>query len=351
MADDPSPHPPLFEFFTWFGEHWPLALTIFAICFSVSAIYLYFIRQKATSRREPWRNIWFVFFLSATLSVLIAFVLNYYIVINVFYDMILDGNNNPYDLTPNWGDVLSASLMAPVTEEPAKLLPVVMFYYLTTGIPAFREYFQEPIRAKQGIVLGMAAGLGFATNENVLYVLQVYYLFEGHVYYGAMGAASTFILRSFSSSLLHAAASGFAGYGFIKYKLEGDHEFFLKMFGFAMFLHGFYNFMASVNAFLGFSVVLILSVFMIVYISEKIYYEEVKNGEYVPPEATISPAYMLGLPPRAQPREQPRERIRGGTGSRYERVQEPVPNICPQCKKFMGKLDYCIFCGYKGNQW
>jgi len=346
MADNPSPHPPLFDFFRWFGEHWPLAITIFAISFSVSVVYLYLIRQKETSHREPWRNIMFVFFISATLSVLLAFILNYYIVINVFYDMILDGNNNPYDLTPNWGDVLSASLMAPVTEEPAKLLPVVMFYYLTTRIPAFQEYFKEPSRAKQGIVLGIAAGLGFATNENVLYVLRVYYLFGGHFQYGVMGATSTFIIRSFSSSLLHAAATGFSGYGFIKYKLEGDRVFFFKMLGFAMLLHGFYNFMASVNPFLGFSVVLILSVFMITYIAEKIYYEEVRTGEYVPPKTKISVAYLVDHPLRTG---RPPTEDGFGTTNPYERATKMSSNICPHCKKFMGRLDYCVFCGYKGK--
>ena len=346
MADEPAPHPPIFEFFTWFGENWPLPVGIFIICFCVSAIYLYFVRQKETSHREPWRNIMFVFFVSATLSVLLAFIFNYYIVIHVFYDLILDGNNNPYDLTPNWGDVLAASLMAPVTEEPAKLLPVVLFYYLTTKSKYFRERFSEPTRVKQGIVLGIAAGLGFATNENVLYVLRVYYIFEGYYSYGVMGATSTFIVRSFSSSLLHAAATGFSGYGFMKYKLEGDKVFFLKMLGLAMFIHGFYNFMASVNPFLGFSVVLLLSVFMITYVAEKIYHEEKRAGEYVAPKAKISAAYLFTPPPPPPHMGEGRSGV--GPARRFpgERPGDHTSHICPQCKKFMGQLEYCVFCGY-----
>lgn len=63
------------------------------------------------------------------------------------------------DLGPNpWRTVL----LAPLLEEPAKLLAVVLLAY------RHRE-FNEPM---DGIVYGTAAALGFASVENVMYVLD-----------------------------------------------------------------------------------------------------------------------------------------------------------------------------------
>ncbi len=90
-------------------------------------------------------------------------------------------------LTVQAVDGLGAVVVAPLLEEPAKLLAVLLVAYR-------RPAFNEPM---DGIVYGTAAALGFASLENVLYVLGALGRSEGH-------AQSLLVLRALLSVPGHA---------------------------------------------------------------------------------------------------------------------------------------------------
>ncbi|MEE9267859.1 MAG: PrsW family glutamic-type intramembrane protease [Thermoplasmata archaeon] len=93
---------------------------------------------------------------------------------------------------------------------------------------------------EDGVVYGAAAGLGFAATENVAY---------GAVAFAAAGLGASLILigvRSFSSALLHAAATGTFGYGVAVNKL-GSGKTLLPFYLLAVLMHGTYNFFAGLG--------------------------------------------------------------------------------------------------------
>ncbi len=107
--------------------------------------------------------------------------------------------------------------IAPVTEETLK--------YLGTSLGARRSRaFDEPV---DGIIYGVTVGLGFAAAESVDYLTQA---IEG---VGPLGTpigfctagvdclVQTAFLRGMGSAVLHAAASGIAGYGLTRRVLDG----------------------------------------------------------------------------------------------------------------------------------
>lgn len=84
---------------------------------------------------------------------------------------------------------VSAVINAPITEELAKAVPVlVAFIFL-------RKYFDGPI---DGIVLAALAGAGFAYTENIQYFTNT--TLEG----GILGGAFNFFIRGVMSPLTHA---------------------------------------------------------------------------------------------------------------------------------------------------
>ena len=105
--------------------------------------------------------------------------------------------------------VLLAVVVAPITEETLK--------YLGTSIGARRNAaFNEPM---DGIVYGTTVGLGFAAVETIDYLINAYRGFGplgtpiGFCEAGAECFLITAFLRGVGSALLHATASGIAGYG------------------------------------------------------------------------------------------------------------------------------------------
>lgn len=113
-----------------------------------------------------------------------------------------------------------AFVVTGLVEESLKLF-VVMRY-------AFRKhYFNEVM---DGIVFTVAAGMGFACLENVLYVLGK--------------GISVGVLRAFTSVPMHGAASVIMGYyiGKAHFSIGGKRRFMvLKGFLLAVLFHGLYN--------------------------------------------------------------------------------------------------------------
>ena len=88
---------------------------------------------------------------------------------------------------------LSASLVAPIVEEPAKALCLLLLY-------RSREFDN----ATDGFVYGAAAGLGFGMSENFLY-------FASTVGEGVGAWVFTVIIRTLFTGLMHAAATSMVG--------------------------------------------------------------------------------------------------------------------------------------------
>jgi RsiW-degrading membrane proteinase PrsW (M82 family) len=116
----------------------------------------------------------------------------------------------------------SFALTAPL-EEAAKFLALLI------GVSIWRE-FDEPL---DGVIYGIAVGLGFASAENLLF--------------GAGGVSSVVLLqRGLTSTLGHVAFSGSLGY-FLGHAwfARGGARFGWGMAGFgsAVLLHGLYDFL------------------------------------------------------------------------------------------------------------
>lgn len=118
-------------------------------------------------------------------------------------------------------DVITSSVIAPVVEEAGKFLVVFLFVYR-------HAEFDEPV---DGIIYAMAAGLGFATIENIFYVL------EGGMAVGIMRA-----LLSVPGHVIYSCIWG-AALGIAKFRPKEQQAGIILtgLFG-AMLLHGIFNF-------------------------------------------------------------------------------------------------------------
>ena len=122
-------------------------------------------------------------------------------------------------------DYFDAFVRIALIEEFFKSLPIVFCVYRSRA-------FNEPM---DGIVYGVAVGLGFATAENVLYTL-------------AFGPPLLFA-RAFTSTLMHAALTGLLGYAFARRKFNGTSRIRVKgLFLAVVAFHGAYDLLLGWSA-------------------------------------------------------------------------------------------------------
>jgi len=187
----------------------------------VPSLY-YLVRTRNTERyaREPYLRLLAVFGYGAIAAVVVSLVLEILIIGNLarFQRLYLLGDTN----------FLAAVVVAPIVEEAAKAMGVVFVV----------GYFA---RAEDGLVYGVAAGLGFAATENLLY--EVSALEVGVVAYFA-----TALIRTISSTLLHASATGVTGLGLgrahaLKRPLALAFPYYLV----AVLMHSFFNLVAGLG--------------------------------------------------------------------------------------------------------
>lgn len=119
-----------------------------------------------------------------------------------------------------WNVAIHAFAIVALTEELCKF---VMLRFHAFRLPEFNEPFD-------GIVYATFVGLGFATAENVMYVLQ-----------GGVGVG---IVRMFTSVPAHYAFAVIMGYYVGKAKFEPQHRMLNMTRGvfYATFMHGAYDF-------------------------------------------------------------------------------------------------------------
>lgn len=178
------------------------AIVFFAYAPALALLWYFYHEDKLEP--EPKKYVMGTFFLGATLSVLIALLVEKILVPNI--------------LPPT---ILFLALTAGIVEEPAKALAIKL-----------------PYRAGQmdgimdGIVYGVAAGLGFAATENLLYGL-------------GYGIGVT-IVRGFLTPFAHATWSSIIGVGY-GLKAEGKIHSLTNYFALAILLHFIWDYYAFLS--------------------------------------------------------------------------------------------------------
>jgi len=195
-------------------------LGIVLVALVPSLYYLVRTRNSERYAREPYLRLLAVFGYGAISAVVVSLVL----------EIIIIGNLSRFERLYTLGDInfLGAVVVAPIVEEAAKAMGVVFVV----------GYFA---RAEDGLVYGVAAGLGFAATENLLY--EVSALEAGVIAYFA-----TALIRTISSTLLHASATGVTGLGLgrahaAKRPLALAFPYYLV----AVLMHSFFNLVAGLG--------------------------------------------------------------------------------------------------------
>lgn len=195
------------------------------IAFLPPIAWLVWVRNLEIREREPWREVAKMFVWGATLGVVLALVLSYgtFYFLEPWWQEKLDADASLFAFA-----VIAAVVVAPLAEEPAKAL----------GLTFLVDTTPEP---EDGLVYGAAVGLGFASTENLFYMLSAFE--QG-------GLASLLVvggIRSFASAFLHASASALVGYGFLR---TGNPIRRVAFLGLAILLHMTYNGLLSAEGIL-----------------------------------------------------------------------------------------------------
>ncbi len=194
-------------------------------------LYALYLRSRESHDREPLRAVLGAFVYGGTIGVAVA------IVLHLLFAFGYQQTGGPLDLTSG---PIAAVVIAPIVEELAKAL----------GLGGARRHMRE---LEDGIIYGAALGLGFAATENLVY--GVAGLLEG----GFGVAIGTVVLRTFSSMLLHAGASGLLGFGYGRMVVQGGVVWTLIPFYLAAVgLHALYNFLVGQEALLGLAVAIFM---------------------------------------------------------------------------------------------
>jgi RsiW-degrading membrane proteinase PrsW (M82 family) len=192
---------------------------IVLVAFLPSFIYLVRARNWERIGKEPYRRLLMVFGYGAVVAIVISIIL----------EVLIIGNLDRFERLYMLGDesLLSAVVVAPFVEEMAKAL----------GLLLVVAHF---VRQEDGMVYGIAAGLGFAATENLLYEVSALAL-------GVGAFLMTAILRSVSSTLLHATATGVTGLGLGRARVEDRPLLTVPYYLVAVAMHAGFNLVAGLG--------------------------------------------------------------------------------------------------------
>ncbi|MDD1743869.1 MAG: PrsW family intramembrane metalloprotease [Methanomassiliicoccales archaeon] len=210
-----------------------ISLAVLVVIAIVPAvIYLIWVRNTETCRREPYSALIGVMVYGGTFAVAAA------VILETLAQMALTlpgsplsrgfGIFGPFD--PTLEALILAVIIAPVVEELVK----------ATGVFTVHGRLNE---IEDGIIYGAAAGLGFAVTENVLYFVVAYSE-------GAEVLILTIAIRSVTSMVLHLSATSISGYGISRSRVlgaRGRSAGWLRYVGIAIVLHAAFNLFASLG--------------------------------------------------------------------------------------------------------
>ena len=139
----------------------------------------------------------------------------------------------------------TAIFFSPVMEELLKSLP--LYFFLIFAKKSYRPFLY---------IYGIAAGIGFAIEENLLYLLDS----------GFTGSAALFfmVIRSLSTCLMHGAATGLVAFSMTLAgrRLPRGVLLIVPGYGLAMAFHGAYNYF-TFSPFQDFVIFLPLAVYIL----------------------------------------------------------------------------------------
>ena len=200
-----------------------LVLILFA--FLPPILFLIWTRNTERYGREPWPVVAKVFVWGAVFAVIIAVVLSMaFITLYRFaapvYAVLGD--------QPTVETLVLALVIAPFVEEAAKAF----------GIYGASHSINE---VEDGLVYGAASGFGFSATENLVYGLAVL------IAMGPGVSITLIVLRSVSSTLLHASATSVTGLGIGKRLAAGGKSRVAPYYLVAVAIHSLFNFFASIG--------------------------------------------------------------------------------------------------------
>lgn len=211
-------------------------MTLLILAIAPSMIILAYVYFKDKFEKEPWTLLLKNFFLGATVSILMTFVLGG--LLTKFLPTL--ESNNVLDM------FVKAFFVVALVEEFSKYM-IVRFFAQKN------KEFNEPY---DGIVYAVAVSMGFATLENVLYVYS----------YGFQ----TGLFRAFTAVPAHATFAILMGFYMGKAKFS-DNRFLLNMTGLlvATLFHGAYDFFLFINFIPGIALGAFASLFVGLFFSRK----------------------------------------------------------------------------------
>ena len=185
-----------------------------------AVVFLLFIRFIDLYEREGFRYVILMFIWGSTVAVVISGVLNTTVV--VILSVVVG---------PQTADFLTAVLTAPVVEECAKGLALLIGFAVATVI-SWRRGGLEFSGVMDGIVYGSAVGFGFSIVEDIHYYAQF--------------GPETFVIRRILGGFAHASFTSLTGLGIglIPWVRSGVLKVLLPLIGLAgaILLHAIFNF-------------------------------------------------------------------------------------------------------------
>ncbi len=202
-------------------------LTIFVLAIVPMLLYALFLWWMDRYEKEPLSLILASFLWGAVPAIILSLIAQIVLDIPVA-DLFGSGLGT---------ELVGASLIAPITEEPFKGLMLLLLLLL------FRREIDTPV---DGILYGGLVGFGFATTENFLYFLDAYSMG------GLGGVLELAFYRAVLFGLNHALFTGCTGLGIALARTSPRRWArvvapFIGL-GVAMTLHGLHNFGATISS-------------------------------------------------------------------------------------------------------
>jgi protease PrsW len=166
---------------------------LLAILFVVPLVLFYLLAIRSVDRFAPAP--WWLLFLCLMWGSVGAVVPS--VAASMFGQEVLDRAFDA-ELSENIG----ATFMAPLVEEPAKALGLLVIYAFA------RRRVHETHGALSGVVLGGTIGLGFTLTEDILYIVGA------AEQAGGAGFIGVFFIRTIMLGMGHATFTAFTGLGF-----------------------------------------------------------------------------------------------------------------------------------------
>ncbi|WP_345007598.1 PrsW family intramembrane metalloprotease [Snuella lapsa] len=201
-----------------------------------AAIIILYIYYKDRYEKEPKIILLYCFLMGAVLSILVTTLISY--ILNIFLPL-----PNHFSIFQQF---VKAFFVVALTEEFSKY--IIVRYYAQSN-----KAFNEPF---DGIVYALMVSMGFATTENIFYVLD--------------GGYQTALLRAFTAVPAHATFGILMGYYMGKAKFS-KNRIRLNLAGLllAILFHGAYDFFLFIDFIPGIWLGAFASLFFGVYLSRK----------------------------------------------------------------------------------